>query len=216
MRRAAAVLSLALLGACNPGGPANDLQRMREQPRADVYEASGFLPDSMVNQAPPAGTVAREAVTDRRLATGTADGAPLARVPLPLTPALLRVGGERFEIFCAACHGAAGWGGSVVATNMQPPRPPSLHSPRVQAMPAGMLYRQIARGGVRMPSYAAELSVPERWAVVAFVQRLAHTPPRTPAARRDSLTAARLRAPGSPDSALQALPRLPASNDTTP
>ncbi len=88
-------------------------------------------------------------------------------------------------MYCAACHGLAGDGDSPVARNMALRKPPSLHEPRIRALPAGRLYAVVRDGYGLMPSYAEELSVGERWAVVAYVRalqlsqgaRLAELPP---------------------------------------
>jgi mono/diheme cytochrome c family protein len=164
-----------LCAACS--GSLGDLERMRRQPRADAYEATRAFANGMVLQAPPAGTVAREA----------ADTAP----PAP-TPALLAEGGSRYAIYCAACHGEAGFGGSVVAANMASPRPPSLRSPRVRALTPAQLYAVVTLGFGRMPSYAAQLSPRQRWGVVAYVGELQRAAPSGAAAMEDSLRAVQI------------------------
>jgi mono/diheme cytochrome c family protein len=49
-------------------------------------------------------------------------------------------------------------------------KPPSLHAYREVA--DGYIYQVITEGFGLMPSYAAELTVQERWAVVAYVRAL--------------------------------------------
>jgi mono/diheme cytochrome c family protein len=96
---------------------------------------------------------------------------------------------------CAACHGAGGFGGSVVAENWwPPPRPPSLHTGRVAELPAGQLFEVVTRGFGRMPSYAPQLSVSDRWAVVAYALALRGRSPSDSAEREDSVRAAGLAA----------------------
>src|SRR5215208_4446977 len=46
------------------------LERMSEQPRYDVYEASRFFRDSMAMRVPPAGTVSRDALLNPQIASG--------------------------------------------------------------------------------------------------------------------------------------------------
>jgi mono/diheme cytochrome c family protein len=195
--RHGAIAALALgLGGCS-AQPAVDraLERMTEQPRYDVYERSGFFPNGAAMQAPPEGTVPRGKVLEPRLALGLETGGGLVReVPLPVTAELLTRGRSRFEIFCAVCHGAGGYGGSVVAQNMGERRPPSLRTPELRALPAGYHYRIIRDGLGRMPSYAAELSVRDRWAVVAYLRMLQRGATLAPEEREDSIWAARLSA----------------------
>jgi mono/diheme cytochrome c family protein len=190
---AAALLALA---ACE-GVQANvdrALQRMREQPKADAYEASGVFPDGKVLQVAPAGTVAREDVLDPALATGRdSAGAYLARVPMPVAPALLERGRSRFRIVCGACHGPGGFGGSVVAENWTPPRPPSLRAGPAAVLAPGMLYEVVRNGFGRMPPYASDLPVTDRWAIVAYALTIRGRSPADSAERDDSARAAELR-----------------------
>jgi mono/diheme cytochrome c family protein len=193
--RGVGALSL-VLAACGgtQGTVDRALQRMYEQPKAQAYEASAAFPNGAVLRAPPAGTVAREDVVDPALGSGLdSAGTLLTRIPLPVTPALLARGRHRFGIVCAACHGPGGFGGSIVAENWTPPRPPSLRTGVAALLPPGMVYQVVASGFGRMPGYAADLPVPERWAVVAYVLTLRGRPAADSAERDDSLRAARLR-----------------------
>jgi mono/diheme cytochrome c family protein len=166
IRLARAAMLLALLG-CERAAVDRALQRMSDQPRYQGY------------RLPPAGTVAREAELDST--------AP------PITSELLAVGQSRFRIFCSPCHGEAGFGGSVVAANMTGHRPPSLRRPELARLPPEFYYGVITRGVGRMPSYAAELSRRERWAVIAYLQQLQRSPVRTAEEQADSAAGARLR-----------------------
>lgn len=170
---------LAGCGSAEPGWSAA-LQRMRRQPRYDVYEGSTFFRDGRVMQVPPTGTVPRERVLHPE--------APAE------TPGLLALGRSRFRIFCGACHGVGGYGGSVVAANMTERRPPSLRTPVMAALPDAVLYAVIRDGFGRMPPYAAQLTDRERWAVIAWLRRLQRTSTAAADERTDSLRGARLRA----------------------
>src|SRR5204862_1574158 len=128
---------------------------------------------------PPTGTVAREAVLDST--------AP------PITFELLELGRSQFRIFCAPCHGDAGFGGSIVAANMTGHRPPSLRRPELARLPPELYYGVITKGVGRMPPYAAELSPRERWAVIAYLQQLQRSPVRTAEEHADSVSGARQR-----------------------
>jgi mono/diheme cytochrome c family protein len=191
------IATLFLLVACDGIQPVVDraLQRMRAQPKADAYEASSVFPDGKVMQLPPAGTVAREDDLDSVGSDGLDPrGAYVARVPLAETPALLARGRSRFRIECAACHGAGGFGGSVVAQNWwPPPRPPSLRSGPAAGLAAGQLYQVVTRGFGRMPPYAPDLATTDRWAVVAYALTLRGRPAADSAERDDSVRAAGLR-----------------------
>ncbi len=164
---------VVILAACRQSAVDTALQRMTDQPRYDAYAGSGFFPNRAVMQSPPSGTVSRSEVLDPRLATGrTPDGAYLSEVPLAVTDKLLSRGQSRFGIFCAVCHGEAGDGRSIVASNMVEHPPPSLLRPEIRALPVGFLYQVVGLGFGQMPSYAAELTVEDRWSVVAYVKQL--------------------------------------------
>lgn len=172
--RAFAALLLAT-AACSPEEnlvpPDWDLNRMIRQPRYDAFEGSAFFADGRAMRSPPEGTVPIDAVAGP-LATGLVDGSPVAAIPVPVTAALVARGRDRFEIFCATCHGVAGDGTSVVAVAMPLVKPPSLVSATVAARPPGHVFRVITEGFGMMPRYAYQLPPGDRWAVVAYLRAL--------------------------------------------
>jgi hypothetical protein len=184
--RALRISMLAVLAAVTLAGTACDeniLDPMADrQPKANRYKESDFWADGLTMRAPPEGTVPRERVTEKavlttgRMADGPAqpNGEPLphytAAIPIPTTRKLLELGRKRFDITCATCHGPLGDGQSIVARQMSLRPPPSLH--KYVDRPAGYFYEVITKGFGMMASYAAELTVEERWAVVAYVRAL--------------------------------------------
>ncbi len=104
---------------------------------------------------------------------------------------------SKFRIFCGACHGVGGYGGSVVAANMTERRPPSLRTPVMAALPDQLIYTVIVNGFGRMPPYAAQLTERERWAVIAWLRQLQRTPAAAPDERVDSVRGALIRAQDS-------------------
>ncbi len=170
--------SLITLGvaSCQVGGafepPQGGLQRMIDQPRYDAFAASGFFDDQLTMRQPPDGTVPFGAGASPAEPRGVVSGEYVARVPLTLTPALLELGRERYDIVCATCHGVLGAADTPVARNMELRPPPALVTPPVVSYPAGRIYEAIREGYGFMPSYAALLSIEQRWAVVAYVKAL--------------------------------------------
>lgn len=164
--------ALALAWAWCMAGCEVDLNRMSEQPSFGVYDPSRYFADGTIMRHPPAGTVPRaRPLLAPEVRAGVEDGAVLARVPVDVTEALLARGQNRYEIFCATCHGSTGMGETQVGENMQR-RPPPLVLPPVRDYPAGRIYRAVAEGYGLMRAYDAELPVLDRWAVVAYVQAL--------------------------------------------
>jgi mono/diheme cytochrome c family protein len=164
-RALAAALPLLALTACPAWDP------MQRQQKYKAYQASEFHADGLAMRTPPAGTVPYGAAVAGPVLTGQGpDGRPVAVSPVAPTPKLLATGRKRFDIHCALCHGVLGDGESQVALNMALRRPPSLHLYR--DVPDGYLYQVVSQGFGLMPSYAAELTPEERWAVVAYVRAL--------------------------------------------
>ena len=180
---------LALAGALpllasSLGCDENVLDPMADrQPRAHPYKESVFFADGLSMRPPPEGTVPRERITGNPVLTTGREGETgqiaangervpsyAKAIPLPVTRKLLDLGRKRFDITCATCHGPAGDGNSIVATQMSLRPPPSLHKYNDRA--PGYIFEVISKGFGLMASYAAELTVEERWAVVAYVRAL--------------------------------------------
>lgn len=179
----AVVISGASLTVLTAGCDENILDPMADrQPRAGRYKESDFYANGLTMQHPPQGTVPRERITNNAvLTTGVqsygafqANGEPLPHyataIPIPVTRALLDLGRKRFDITCATCHGPLGDGDSIVGSQMSLHPPPSLH--KYTNRPAGYIFEVATKGFGMMASYAAELDVRERWAVVAYIRAL--------------------------------------------
>jgi mono/diheme cytochrome c family protein len=177
-------LGLAALLA-TAGCDENILDQMADsQPKANRYKESHFYEDGLSMRPAPEGTVPRERITlNPRLTTGReADGPvqpntePLPNyvptVPVPMSRKLLELGRKRFDITCGTCHGPLADGNSIVATQMALRPPPSLLQAKYVSKPAGYIYEVISKGFGLMASYSAELTVEERWAVIAYLRAL--------------------------------------------
>ncbi|MEY2668118.1 MAG: hypothetical protein RJA59_756, partial [Pseudomonadota bacterium] len=99
--RALPILALALVTAgCEWVNP------MLQQPKVKPYRQSVFFPDQIGMRPPPPGTVAAGSPVEVAAVTGRdAEGNPVARIPVPVTPELLELGRKRYDVFCAVCHG---------------------------------------------------------------------------------------------------------------
>jgi len=148
------------------------LQRMEVQEKYQAYGANDLFADGRAMRTPPDGTVPRERLVGHPfITTGeTSDGGPVAEVPVPITAELLKRGRHRYEIVCSNCHGLVGNGDSMVADNMATRLPPSLVV--LTDKPAGFFYKAITQGFGLMPSFAGEIPMDERWAVVAYLKAL--------------------------------------------
>jgi hypothetical protein len=169
---ALAVVGLSL-SACDDGVLEINLERMIHQRRYRAYQACEYFADGRVMRTPPADTVPRSRVTnDPAFAQGLEDGAEVERIPIEVTREVLNRGRDRFDTFCAPCHGVAGDGDSIVASNMQVRRPPSLVATDVKAMPVGRIFRIVTFGYGLMRSYEEDLTIDERWATISYLRAL--------------------------------------------
>ncbi len=140
----------------------------------EPFSLSASLPGGLTQQHLVPGTVARGLMP---LRYGTTPEEALRagkelQNPLPADDAAsLKRGGELFSIYCVACHDAGGTArGQAVLYGMI--APPSLHATRATQMADGEMIHILTYGQVNMASYAAQLSVEERWQVIRHVRGL--------------------------------------------
>lgn len=147
-------------------------QDMHDQPKGEPMEASAFFADGRVVRPLVEGVVARgELELDPHLSTGKVGGKHVETFPFAIDAAALERGRERYGIFCAPCHDAAGLGeGMIVQRGMK--RPPSLHIERLRSAPVGYYFDVISNGFGAMYDYADRIRVEDRWKIIAYVRAL--------------------------------------------
>ena len=191
------LLLLVLISGCYRGRPAEDPPlhlnpNMDNQPRYDAQGPSLFFEDGSAMRYPVDGTVAQEQLqADVIYYYGrTADSLLVKKMPVILSMELLERGRERYNIYCAPCHDRTGSGqGIVIKKGFLPP--PTFHQQRLREVEDGHLY-DVMRNGIRnMPSYRHQISVADRWAIVAYVRALQRSQNATkadiPAEMRDKI-----------------------------
>lgn len=152
--RALACLLVLPLGACGD-------HSMTQQNRYETYGLAGLFSDGAEAQHLPVGVVAQ----------GDLDRAGRIAKPPTVDAQLLARGHERYDIFCAPCHGMSGSGdGMIVQRGF--PAPPSYHTARLRAAPAQHIFNVITDGYGVMYSYASRIEPHDRWAIVAYVRAL--------------------------------------------
>lgn len=91
--------------------------------------------------------------------------------PIQVTKEVVLRGRERYTIFCSACHGLTGNGdGMIVRRGFR--RAASFNDDRLREAPVGHFFDAITNGWGAMPSYAAQIPVHDRWAIVAYIRAL--------------------------------------------
>jgi mono/diheme cytochrome c family protein len=185
---AAVVALMGPRGAISSRRPLMLLADMDFQPRYDAQAASAFFADGRAMRTPPAGTVPfgggdydSDAGSPRQnpdflqgddaYYRGKQGATWVAHNPLPLDIELLRRGRQRYDIYCALCHGATGTGNGVM-TEYGMVGVASITDPLHSLMSDGEFFSVISNGKGRMMPYAAQIKVRDRWAIVAYIRAL--------------------------------------------
>jgi mono/diheme cytochrome c family protein len=164
---------------------------MQDQPKIKPYRGSSFFADGLGSRPPVQGTIARgylrsdkEFYTGKKSVLSVSSPSPapaptstnaypddVETFPFPITKETVDRGRERYEIFCVVCHGLTGHGdGMVVRRGFR--RAASFHDDRLRQAPVGHFFDAITNGWGAMPSYAAQIAVQDRWAIIAYVRAL--------------------------------------------
>lgn len=159
-------LIVLLMGAtgCRPD--------MFNQPKSKPLGMNNFFHDGASSRPIPPHTVARGHLDeDEAFYTGMIGTNLVTEFPFPITREVLERGRERFDIYCAVCHGLSGDGNGMIVQRGFP-APPSYHIERLRDAPVGHFYDVITRGYGVMYSYAARVEPPDRWAIAAYIRAL--------------------------------------------
>ncbi|HEX7360654.1 MAG TPA: cytochrome c [Bryobacteraceae bacterium] len=146
---------------------------MQSQPKVTPLKRSWFYPDGRSARPVPPGTISVDEVNiDPAVDTGSVNGSFVQKIPIPVTSDLLKRGQNRFDIYCAPCHAATGFGNGMIADRGFK-TPANLNGERIRGAPAGYIYQVIVKGFGGMGPYAFQIkSVRDRWAVVAYIRAL--------------------------------------------
>jgi cytochrome c553 len=163
--RLLALLALVLvLAACG--------RNMVDQPRVDALEATPFFADGTAQRPLLDGTVSRfRGDVDPSFFSGQDADGMMSELPFELTLAVVQRGKERYDIYCALCHGYTGEGdGMIVQRGF--PQPTSFQQQRLLDAPVGYYVGVITNGFGRMFPYGSRIPAEDRWAVAAYVKAL--------------------------------------------
>lgn len=168
---------------------------MQDQPRYKTYKKSDWFADGRASRDLPEGTVSRGNLReDKAFYTGKIDNPnpnavaqtttdatgntlvssfpnDIAKIPVPVTKELLDRGEERYNIYCIVCHGPVGNGDGMIVRRGYP-QPPTYNDDRLRNAPDGHFFDVITNGWGKMNSYAHQIPVADRWAIVAYIRAL--------------------------------------------
>lgn len=165
---------------------------MDQQPKYRAQASSAIFADGRAMRPPVAGTVAFGDVQEDdhyyrgytlkesdeqqgKFEASYIDGMPKQ---VTVDENFIYRGKQRFDIYCAPCHGADGYGQGTVhlrALELQQSTwvpPTSMHVELVRAREDGHLFNTITHGIRNMPAYGKQIPVADRWAIVAYVRAL--------------------------------------------
>lgn len=102
----------------------------------------------------------------------------IEEIPVTVDERLMARGQQKYEVFCAPCHGLGGYGDGTVnqralalkASTWVPV--PSLHTTQTRRRADGYIYGAITMGVRKMPAYGSQISPEDRWAIVLYVRAL--------------------------------------------
>ena len=167
---------------------------MQDQPKMKPFRGTTFFGDGMSSRQPIEGTVARGFLrTDTAYFTGKKTPATQGQAaqgqvqagqaqansfpddvetfPFPVTREMVDRGRQRYDIFCSVCHGLTGNGdGMIVRRGFR--RAASFNDDRLRQAPVGHFFDAITNGWGAMPSYASQIPVQDRWAIIAYIRAL--------------------------------------------
>jgi mono/diheme cytochrome c family protein len=184
---AAAISIFGFRGSLSEKTPIEVFPDMDRQARYKPQGENSFFEDRRNDRPVPVNTVARgnylnyeqvfsEDFDDTTLGSTAflygkkADGSWVEKLPIEADYTLMEKGRERYEIFCAACHGLAGDGNGV--TKPYGVLATSYHSDRLRNEADGYIYDVITNGLGLMYGLKDRLTPEERWAVVFYVRAL--------------------------------------------
>jgi len=155
---------------------------MDNQAKFKAQSRNDLFLDSRAMRPQVAGTVFRGGLdADSHFYRGKVDGKDAETYPFEVTLETVKRGRERFNIYCAVCHGLSGYGDGPVAVRADnlllqgkadwvPPT--TYHDAERRARPVGHIFNTITNGIRNMPAYGDQIPPADRWAIVAYVKAL--------------------------------------------
>ena len=171
---------------------------MKWQPRYDAQHESGFYADSRAARPPVPGTVPLGYVLPKSYYTTGANNNAAVKEPgafsdapdyfntgkfagvygdgIPgeageINQAFMDRGRERFNVNCSPCHGATAAGNGIVK-QLGLSTVANLQDPRIRTMPAGQIFNTMTLGKNTMGAYGSNITVEDRWAIIAYLRAL--------------------------------------------
>ncbi len=178
--------------------PLEILPDMDQQAKVKAQQSNYFFADGSAARKPVAGTVPmglhlpeKAAADGGHHAYGFSHGSDYYNTgvigdfygdgfpeQIKVDAALINLGRERYDIHCSRCHGESGNGAGVLSkygiANIFNFHTPAFTKPDDAAYrPNGQVFEVITKGKGLMGAYGANVSVRERWAIIAWLRTMA-------------------------------------------
>ena len=154
----------------------------RDDDVGEFYNSNPYNPFGMTVRTPAANTVPRNGYTDSegylpyRLPYDSLELASrILENPLDSSAAVIREGQALYAQFCYPCHGGAGLGNGPVGVVYK--GVPAYNQGRYRDMTEGHIFHVITWGKGRMNAHGSQVSIPDRWKIVRYVQTLQRQDP---------------------------------------
>jgi hypothetical protein len=182
---AAAFGMLGLQGKMSRQPPFELFPDMDRQAKLRPQEPNHFFANGVSSQLPPTGTIARgepvpitdgavygfeDSPVNTGLVTGSTNFVELN--PLPVTVEVIQRGHERFDIYCAPCHGKLGDGNGITKKIGVMPAVANLHDKRIVVMTDGEIFNTVTHGKGLMGAAGPLMPTQDRWAAIAYLRAL--------------------------------------------
>jgi len=147
---------------------------MDRQPKLRPQTFNEFFGNQLSSRVPVPGTIARgTSYEENEINTGHVAGTTnfIDNIPVPITRALVLRGQQRYDINCAPCHGPAG-DGKGITSKYGMVAMANFHDARLVKMADGEIFNTITYGKNTMGAYGPNVTIMDRWAVIAYVRAL--------------------------------------------
>lgn len=143
---------------------------------SNAYSENAVFKDSVTNQLPPKGTIARNHIPYPYQPKNYFDqikaGEELLN-PIAMNETSLEEGKLQYEIFCANCHGVNGDGnGHLYTSKKYPMKPTTLIESYVQNKKDGELFHIITVGSLSglMGAHGSQINADNRWKIINYIR----------------------------------------------
>lgn len=174
---------------------------MDKQAKFGTQAAHPWFVDGRSMRLPIEGTIARGKLFDdehffagykQDESSGAIQFVGTIPAQLSVNDAFVTRGHERFQIYCAVCHGPSGTGDGLVnlrAIELKESKwvpATNLMTQEIRDRPVGQVFQAIRDGVRNMPSYKSQISPRDRWAIVAYLRNLQAKSPVAPPVNQEA------------------------------